>query len=43
MIKKENIIYGIILKFSEETLKEVIPFFKEDLKGLKRIRETKIF
>ena len=38
MAKKESIVYGTILKLSEETLKEVLPPLKETLKGPKRIR-----
>jgi hypothetical protein len=40
MAKRESIVYGTILKLSGETLKEVIPSSKEDLKGPKRIRGT---
>ncbi len=38
MAKKESIVYGTILKLSEETLDEVLPPLKETLKGPKRIR-----
>jgi hypothetical protein len=40
MAKRESIVYGTILKLLGETLKEVIPPSKEDLKGLKKIRGT---
>jgi hypothetical protein len=38
MAKRESIVYGTILKLSGETLKEVMPPLKEDLKGFKKIR-----
>jgi hypothetical protein len=31
--------YKTILKFSEDFLKKVLPFFKEEIKGLKRFED----
>jgi hypothetical protein len=43
MIKRESIIYRTILKLSKETLEKIISFSEENLKGLKRIRETETY